>query len=712
MKILIVGDKNFISGSIQDYFHEYGHEPYYLNYSEFDLINKKNEFDKIVLEILPEALIIVDYEFLYYHDINSKHETKHSIIQFIEILKYCSIYMIEQIILMRSQYDLRNNYENQEDSFFLELESKIINEIALEYNNKFSTYISVLEFPIIFGSRVDNKKIQADYFGSLVYQAINENKVKILNDLDSKFDLIYINDVISILDKAIKNKTNGIFRVSANNNCNQNEFIKTIALNTKIKKVDKIKNFDFSKHTYFNESIHLINKTIKWTPKYSLDSSIKDIISTIKANRSLDIINERYILNYSKKKEKLKRETNTKSIKPYILNVVMFILILIFKDKILYNDMFFLIDLNIFYILFLGLTYGRAQGLLASILSSVLIFYEFYIKWGLNNIKLFFDSALVSIIVYFLVYLVVGYFYSSKKNDIEEKDNEMNEILEQSSKVEDKLKRYEKFVLNIKEKLILKENNLIKLGSVLKDLEIDSVNYILHRVPSIINDLLGFKHVTSYSIDSKNKFLRAISTTNFKSKLFKKNINYTTNYKFEEVINKRDIFINKELDNQLPYIIMPLVGGEKEHLMGVIVIEFEEIFESSIKKVSELTSIMYIISTALNRIVIDGLHKNEILPITEFKKIVTNLNNQKNDLVVEGLLLKLIKNDKNQKINLDDVRKCLRSYDFISESDGIYIYCNVHAEDIKNSIQERLFLLAITYDLNFKEISKGEINDK
>ena len=165
-------------------------------------------------------------------------------------------------------------------------------KIYMEKMSEFFSNISKTKFTIIRHSNLygpfdkfDLKK--SHVFGATINKVLNSKKyVKVLGKGNEKRDLLYIDDFVDFVDKAIlKQKKN--FRIY---NCGIGQYVSVNTLVKKIIKISKKKlKIEYEKsfnalNTFVKLDFKLASKELGWKPKISLDKGIEKTIKWYKSH--------------------------------------------------------------------------------------------------------------------------------------------------------------------------------------------------------------------------------------------------------------------------------------------------------------------------------------------------------------------------------------------------------------------------------------------
>ena len=205
----------------------------------------------------------------------------------INLLNLASLKKIENFTFASSEwaYGNQNMMKNLNEKFKIDRSknlsgygvSKLIGEdiIINFYNNNIIKNYTILRFGIVFGPR---KKPSSAVEGLL--KEVKKDKIIFIGgSKKSARKFIYIDDLISGLEKVIKKKRKGIYNLSNDKLYNMEDIVKTANNIFKLDKKIFIKNK--SKPVIRNMQNQKFKKTFLWKPKYDLKLSIKDIIKKV-----------------------------------------------------------------------------------------------------------------------------------------------------------------------------------------------------------------------------------------------------------------------------------------------------------------------------------------------------------------------------------------------------------------------------------------------
>lgn len=258
-----------------------------------------------------------------------------------------------------------------------------------------------------------------------------------------------------------------------------------------------------------------------------------------------------------------------KKSKPYIENISLFLIVMLISYCLQKNNLAFVdINIKLIYIIIIGINYGSKQAILSAILSCSAIIGE-----DLSNdisiiSTLNVNGSLIRLMMYMLVGIFVGYKHDYKNNEI----IELNLDIENSKKEYELL--YNLYNDTYKEKNEL-ENRLIntkysfgKMYDVITKLDSLELEYVLKSSIDILEEFLDNNTVAIYLLN--NNYLKLNVKSNNNSFNPRERINIKDLKGIINILEKDDIFINKEFNDSLPDIITPIKN--ENNIVGIIIL--------------------------------------------------------------------------------------------------------------------------------------------
>ncbi|MGG5461642.1 NAD(P)-dependent oxidoreductase [Clostridium sp. B9] len=543
-KIFIIGNQNAL---IESLCHRFSKEGFGVVVMSNNFTNSKkyrtfkdNLDDKQLELIFKRNLFKVVIYLDYFEDVN----------KLTKLLKLASKYNVRNFI--RTADLIKENDEA--------LDGSLINNICLAFKEISNTNIVTLKIPILYGNGFPK-----DFMDKKIFTIMN-NLIKgknIAYDSTVRRSYLNVNDASESIYLSVKNSLNGLYTIPSNGEFTLNELneILTGSFSREIGDEDFIfKNSSFSIATGFKE-------------KYSLSKELpiifenyKDLIA-LKKERSLKSSKYKKIKNFLKVS------------KPYIENIVLFILVCFLSNIISPTDSIFsTIDIKLIYIIVIGIVYGSKQSLLATLLSCLLLVGE-QLSMGISLVSiLVLNESLVQLLTYILVGVYVGYASDFKNVSINNLKKEKKKQEEEYEFLEDLYTKTYDEKKELEEKVIASNDSFGKIYSVVRELDSLEPQYILKSSIDILEKFLNSKRIAIYTL--KNNFLRLNVKSNDAEFKPSNSINFDKLNMMKKNIQYGEVFVNKSLDLGVPMMVAPIKKEDK--VIAIIMIEELEFSKMSL----------------------------------------------------------------------------------------------------------------------------------
>lgn len=532
MKVVIVGNEIALVEKLAYKFYKEGNEICIISKSRSELKFKYKYYrynlqQKILKEIFKKELF---YKVIY---INEKENPE----MLVNMLMLAREYKVNQFINVSSIYE--DKIDSGED-------------ICRYFEEAYNFNIAMLKVSTIYGA--GNK---LDYRDNTIFN-IAEDLLKPNNKVYSETaikDYIQVDDVVNAISLTSQYCLHGVYCIKSGERLSDKELYNIISNIKNGKNVNSINKHDRS-------DIEFVNRTgFKIT--HCLDKEIPNILKHLNGK------------NVLKSKENIRKDFYKKT-KPYIENIGLFLLVILISYFLKENNLEFVdINIKLIYVVIIGVNYGSKQAILSAILSCFAIICE-----DLNDdisiiSALNINGSLIKLMTYMLVGIFVGYKHDYKNN----------EIMQLNLDIEGSKKEYEflyslydatyKERNELEDKIINTKHSFGKIRDVITKLDSLELRYVLKSSIDIVEEFLDNNTVAIYLLDNNSLRLHVKSNNNWfnpKERIDIKYLKAITN-----VIEKEDIFVNKELNNNLPDMIMPIKNeGEIIGIMILGEVEFSK----------------------------------------------------------------------------------------------------------------------------------------
>lgn len=716
MKVLITGGYGFIGSHIADRFYKEGHEIfiidnlssgnienisfkhkfYNLNVEDRDCekVFKANKFD-IVVHLSNQIDVRTSIEHPYL-------EAKSNILGLINILELSVKYNVKKFIFASSAavYGDTDDLPIIEDSKKNPLSPYGISKLTGEYylskwNEIYGLNTVVFRFSNVYGPRQAYSS-EDGVISSFMKNIINNEEVTIYGDGNQTRDFIYVEDLVDCVFKsAFCKECRGVYNLSSNTEISINEIVNFLNKFTRVKKVvykEKIKG-DIDKSRLDNS---LAKEVFGWEPIYTFEEGIEKTYKWFK-NVYKKINNEKE----NEKKEKFKKLKIFKNkILPYIENFLLFALIYYIELKLFKNDyrnFNIFMDLNLLYILIIGIIYGQKQAILSIILASIAYIYNFLSFGGDITSLVYVPTHLIRLSLYILIGVLTGYTISRKNQEIYFRDLRYKTLKEKYSFIKQLYNETRIVKEELHEQIVNSKDSFGKIYSVIEKIQhLDNEKIYIASI-NAIEEFLKTKKVAIYLNGESKRYLRLKSKSNSDGFEPQNSVDLEKDIVFKKVIDSKKIFVNRDLLPNVPLFIGPIINENAaigfiaiyETEFENITLYYENLFKTIIKLIEDSLSKAYLYEKSIKS---DKYIKGTlILNNRAFNEAIDKLNEKKRKLNMNYALFR-IEDNSNVILISKFIEKIIRKEDILGlgKDKKLYIaFVNVKEKDIR-IISEKL----------------------
>lgn len=343
------------------------------------------------------------------------------------------------------------------------------------------------------------------------------------------------------------------------------------------------------------------------------------------------------------------------------------------------NDMTFMnLDLNIIYIVIIGMSYGSKQALISAALSCLLVVGEDLSK-GISIISIFaITESLVRLIIYPLIGIYVGYRSDSKNNQIKQlKLNEKNSKEEYKFLYSLYSDTYNE-KKEVEDKLINTKDGFGKIYDAISKIDSFEQFHTLKSSIDILEEFLNNKNIAIYSL--KNGYLRLNVKSNNNEFNPKNSIEIDELKEVMDVLKKEEIFINKDFNNNLPDMVAPI--KDEGQIVGIITIEKLEFskmnlyYQNLFEVISNIIESFIVKTYKYEKLTLNDRYIDNTIFLNskEFEKNLEIRRKAKSENKIDYVLLKIL-NKENLMDLSEKINSCIRYTDFtgIDNEKNIYV---------------------------------------
>lgn len=661
MKALLIGEDNFILSNIAERLYKEGYDVHIIgnmNYSDKDKDNpKKYKRYKFNAEDEKCEYIFLDNEFsvvVYIPKLQLEHN---EIAQLSRILKYSNRYKVKNFIYLSSTDIYKRSYEKLLDEYeeIIPKSDMVMNMLSYEeccrlYNGKDDMTVTCFRVCDVYGPGLNLNQNRNGITGLIKkYNHVDEISEKDLSKFESVNDCIYIGDLVDAVYKSIGKRTSFILNISSNS-------------------------------LYSNEKA---KRELGWNIKYDLRTGLEKVYLWKQDNL-------KNIRSDNNEKTKNRFLEYLKGIRKYLENIGLFILFALMSIYMNKNGMAAELDFSIVYIIIIAIMYGTNQSIISIILASILgIFLR--IQNGESLIQIIYDSSTIfKISIYVFLGMMIGYVIDKKNDDIAEYEDKYKTSKDNFNFINN---LYEETRIDKKElenQIINREDSLGKLFAITEKLNVLYPEMIFDNAVEAVADIMKSEDISIYILPKNQQYLRLISQSKNERLKIKKSINIGEFKEIRDKILSNEIFINKQMEKDIPTMMAPLII--ENEVKGVICISNMKFEDVTLYKQNMLIVISRLTAGALSRAYTyeeailneKYIDDTEILRYNYFKKIIEEKD--QSGVLESNILLKVVQGE------CDSLKKYIRSIDSIGidSKENIYILLsNTNDEEIR-IIMDRL----------------------
>lgn len=256
------------------------------------------------------------------------------------------------------------------------------------------------------------------------------------------------------------------------------------------------------------------------------------------------------------------------SLLPFLENLVCFIPVYILNNTASGSRYFERLDFFLLYVLLFAVVHGQQQAIVSAVLSA--IGYFFQQTYGRSGFEVLLDyNTYVWIAQLVIVGMVVGYIRDRLHHITDDKDEEIRYLSERI----DSLSYINESNVRMKQifetQLVNQRDSLGKIYEITSSLEKYEPEEILFYAAEALEELMNSRDVAVYVVANRS-YARLFSATSAEARKLGNSIEYTAMGKmYADLVAKR-VFINKEMDGNLPLMASAVYAEEDMQLILMI----------------------------------------------------------------------------------------------------------------------------------------------
>lgn len=648
MNILVTGGYGFLGSFVAERLNKEGHKVFIidnLSSGNKNNINFKHKFyemdvkDQRCSDIFRinhiDALIHLAAE-AYEYSSNDKlyEDTSTNVLGLINMLELSLKHKLKRFVFVSSAfvYGDAENFPSKETDRVKPNSPYAVSKLLCEeycriFNENHGLSTISLRVSDIYGPR-QMTTIANGIVSQIIKTTVLSHKVQVFGDGNNTRDFIYVEDVADAIYRCLESDYCGCLNISTKRETSVNQVIDIIKNNTEVNNIEY-----FSPHKGELPRICLDNtraiRELDWVPIYNIEEGIAKTFrwysSALKVVQTNDNNKEIKKAQARKKIKKL-----LKQILPLFENFLMFAILYLIETNFKLFGEFYFIDLKLVYIILVGIVYGTRHSIIAVALSTLLYVINNY-NAGRDLISLIYDSnSLMQIAFYLFIGFIVGYSIDirnrivntniNKFDNLQKKFDFLHEVYLETKSVKDELQK----------QIRMSEDSLSKVYTLFEEINSLDSDKIYTSAIGVLERIMKSPAIAIYTVSKNGLFLRLSAASGSLLNKISKSINIKETPEFEEVINTKNIFVNKKLIQELPMLMAPVEYGNK--VIGIIAIYKVEFDNMNLYYQNLLMVVANFISSSLSKAIlyqeatlseryIDGTN---ILNKTSFEKVLND----------------------------------------------------------------------------------------
>jgi len=686
MKVLITGGYGFIGSHIAERFYKEGYEIYIIdNLSTGNKNNVQVKHRSYVLDVKDpqceeifraypfDAVVHLAAQVSVSKSVVNPHlDTESNVLGLVNMLDLSVKYGVKRFIYASSAavYGLNEDIPHLESKDVEPISpygiSKLVNEIyANKWNKLYDLSTIGFRFSNVYGPR-QNSSGEGGVVSIFIHDMLQGKALKLYGDGEQTRDFIYVEDVADAVYRSANSDITGVYNLSTNQASSVNDLIKALSkIEPDIKVQKNPPREQDIRHSRLDNSA--VMRDLDWAPLYSFEEGLERTCAYfVKQHEQEEVaISAVAAIKPAKPRAKI-----VKWLLPTLENLVAFALTA-WLSLSLINNMYGVIDVKLFYITIIGILYGNRQALISVVLSIGLLTYQ-ELSVGRDLLSLTYDTDFFfNIAIYLFIGLVVGYAIERKNVRIAQQEQKVSEATERY----DFLEKIYREVRDVKDELQLRILNsgdsYGKIYHATKELESLEPEVVFNSAVNVVRSIMRVEKVTIYRVNKYQSYLRMLASSGYNNDELKKSLRVADFPHLQQVLDKGQIYINKELQADVPLMIGPIFHHDQ--VAAIITIDGMKFESFSLYHQNLFQITMNLIASALSKAFtfIDATENNRyvdgttILHPAIFQEILSSKNEIKHQHQVPYLLLQSKLNKIPLKEAAQFITPLLRETDYI-----------------------------------------------
>ncbi len=456
--------------------------------------------------------------------------------------------------------------------------------VAQMYQQGYGLNVAILRLAELFSNEICLGT--NDWLGKIAESVANEESLEIE---DVMLHPIYVSDVADAIKRVVEGKKSAIYNVCSSFSVKKSELIRMIAKMQGREVKVSILEETLTDNVIDNSKI---KKELEWTDFWQLAKMLEDKSITIQS--------------YRKKETESKKSGLPKKARRTLENIVLFLAFGALYVFTMNHSLFSQVNWILIYILVVSLFYGVRQGALSVLLSSAL--YLIMNKGNIlemTNFYSYVEDVLV-IVQYIFFGIVGGYTADSLREEINNKEQDMQLLKESHEKLQD---IHEKNVLvknEYEKRLLDAKTSLPNLYNIINKINALDEERIFMEVLHVVEELLNTDTVCVYKVNPNTPYVRLIASLNDESPMSGKSWDLGEYPEIRKAIEKGEMY-EGDIWKKEPAIVLPVISPEG--CQAIIVIKNLPMESMSLYTANLMRTLMILISSSMEK----ALHYENVI---------------------------------------------------------------------------------------------------
>jgi hypothetical protein len=267
----------------------------------------------------------------------------------------------------------------------------------------------------------------------------------------------------------------------------------------------------------------------------------------------------------------------------------------------------------------------------------------------------------------------------------------------------------------LQSQVIETEDSFSTIYNIIQEVDSLEIEQVFAGAINAVERIMKTDKVSIYVISRNGDrgFMRLKARSIALNDMIPNSIKIDENPRIKEVIEKKRLYVNKNLEEDVPVMVYPIIDGGAA--IGVALIH-ETAFENLTRRYENLfITVMGLISNALKRAYFfeESLKDKRFIPGTRilipeiFEKVLAEIKNYKEELGMSYSLLEVSKGQKNYRLISERISSGIRENDYIglSKKGDIYILLSNTNNNYAGLVVERLETKGIKSKIKKEELA-------